>query len=187
LGEVEIFHIVDDKDDISNTIGSILEDFDSVILSGAVSKGKFDFIPGVLEELEVEKLFHHVSQRPGKPFWFGKTKQGKPIFALPGNPVSAVTGFRRYIVPCILKSLGIEALKRKVKLDGEFKFKKKFTYFLPVTVQFSGSSFIATPSPVNGSGDFSTLALTDGFVELPAEMEVFPEGLEVDYYPWNEY
>ena len=187
LGEVEIFHIVDDKEDIAKTVGAILEDFDSVILSGAVSKGKFDFIPGVLEELKVEKLFHHVSQRPGKPFWFGTTKEGKPVFALPGNPVSAVTGFRRYIIPCILKSLGIDSLKRKVKLSAEFSFKKKFTYFLPVKVQFNSAVFEAQPHPVNGSGDFSALALTDGFVELPAEMEVFPEGLEVDYYPWNEY
>lgn len=187
LGDVEIFHIVDDKDDIAKTVGAILDDFDSVILSGAVSKGKFDFIPGVLEELEVEKLFHHVSQRPGKPFWFGKTKEGKPVFALPGNPVSAVTGFRRYIVPCILKSLGIKALNRKVKLTEEFTFKKDFTYFLPVKVSFNASTFEAVPAPVNGSGDFSALALTDGFVELPAEFEVFPVGMEVDYYPWNEY
>ncbi len=187
LGEVEIFHIVDDKDDITKTVGEILENFDSVILSGAVSKGKFDFIPGVLEALEVEKLFHHVSQRPGKPFWFGKTKEGKPVFALPGNPVSAVTGFRRYIVPCILKSMGIKPLARKVKLSDEFRFKKNFTYFLPVKVSFNGSTFQAQPTPVNGSGDFSALALTDGFAELPAELEVFPEGMEVDYYPWNEY
>ena len=187
LGKVEIFHIIDDKDDITKTVGEILENFDSVILSGAVSKGKFDFIPGVLEELQVEKLFHHVSQRPGKPFWFGRTKDGKPVFALPGNPVSAVTGFRRYIVPSILSSMEIEPLKRTVKLKAEFKFKKKFTYFLPVTVKFNASTFEAQPTPVNGSGDFSSLALTDGFVELPAEMEVFPEGMEVDYYPWNEY
>lgn len=186
LAEVEIFHIIDDKEDISKTISSILQAFDSVILSGAVSKGKFDFIPGVLEELQVEKLFHHVSQRPGKPFWFGKTVEGKPVFALPGNPVSAITGFRRYIIPCILESFGIKPLKRKVKLTSEFSFKKSFTYFLPVTVAFNGPVFEAEPKPVNGSGDFSALALTDGFVELPAELEVFPEGFEADYYPWNE-
>lgn len=186
LAEVSIFHLIDDKEDINNKVSSILEEYDSVILSGAVSKGKFDFIPGVLADLNVEKLFHHVSQRPGKPFWFGKTKEGKPVFALPGNPVSAVSGFRRYVVPCLLKSLGIKALKRKVRLTSEFKFKKSFTYFLPVNVNFSGAVFEATPASVNGSGDFSSLALTDGFVELPAEFEVFPEGFEADYYPWNE-
>ena len=186
LADVEIFHIKDDKEDINKTVSEILNNFDSVVLSGAVSKGKFDFIPGVLEDLKVEKLFHHVSQRPGKPFWFGKTVDGKPVFALPGNPVSAVSGFRRYIVPSLAASLGIKAIKRKVKLSAEFNFKKNFTYFLPVRVSFEGSRFVAAPYPVNGSGDFSALAKTDGFVELPAEMAVFPEGFEADYYPWNE-
>ncbi|MCM8526341.1 MAG: molybdopterin molybdotransferase MoeA [Lentisphaeraceae bacterium] len=186
LAEVEIFHIVDDKEDINKTVSEILQKFDSVILSGAVSKGKFDFIPGVLEDLKVEKLFHHVSQRPGKPFWFGKTQEGKPVFALPGNPVSAITGFRRYIIPNILKSFGIQPLQRKVRLTADFSFKKSFTYFLPVTVAFNGAVFEAEPKPVNGSGDFSALALTDGFVELPAELETFPAGFEADYYPWNE-
>jgi len=58
-----------------------------LLFSGAVSKGKFDFIPEVLEDLGVKKLFHHVKQKPGKPFWFGK-KGHKTIFAFPGNPVS---------------------------------------------------------------------------------------------------
>ena len=186
LAEVEIFHIVDDKEDINKTVSEILQKFDSVILSGAVSKGKFDFIPGVLEDLKVEKLFHHVSQRPGKPFWFGKTQEGKPVFALPGNPVSAITGFRRYIIPNILKSFEIQPLQRKVRLIADFSFKKSFTYFLPVTVAFDGAVFEAEPKPVNGSGDFSALALTDGFVELPAELETFPAGFIADYYPWNE-
>lgn len=187
LADVEIFHIADEKGDINKTVGRILEEFDSVILSGAVSKGKFDFIPAVLDDLGVEKLFHHVSQRPGKPFWFGVTKDKKPVFALPGNPVSAVTGFRRYIIPSLLKSMGQTPQKRFARLTGEFTFKKNFTYFLPVKTSFNGSVFEAEPAPVNGSGDFSALALTDGFVELPAEQEYFSVGFEAEFYPWNSY
>ena len=185
LADVEIFHIVDVKEDITQKVSDILNRFDSVILSGAVSKGRFDFIPAVLEELKVEKLFHHVSQRPGKPFWFGVSPSGTPVFALPGNPVSAVTGFRRYIVPSIVKSMGIETLQKKAALTDSFTFKKNFTYFLPVKISYSNSNCVARPVPVNGSGDFSALALTDGFVELPAEQTEFPAGFVADYYPWN--
>ena len=59
--------------------------------------GKFDYVPQVLNELNVKVLFHKVRQKPGKPFWFGKTKTGKPVFALPGNPVSTqICAYRMY-------------------------------------------------------------------------------------------
>ena len=186
LAEVEIFHLDDDKDEIRQGVETILEEFDVVIMSGAVSKGKFDYIPEVLEELKVNKLFHCVTQRPGKPFWFGVSEQGKAVFALPGNPVSAVTGFRRYIVPALLQYLGRQPLTRKANLKGGFSFKKAMTYFLPVCVNFEGAVLTASAHAVNGSGDFSSLSGSDGFLELPAEQTVFENGFTADFYPWNE-
>ncbi len=186
LADVEIFHIDDDKDEIKKIVEGILVDYDFVIMSGAVSKGKFDYIPVVLDELKVEKKFHCVTQRPGKPFWFGVSENGKAVFALPGNPVSAVTGFRRYIVPALLQHLGRQPLKRIACLNGEYRFKKPFTYFLPVKVSYEGATLTAVPHSVNGSGDFSSLAESDGFIELVAEEAVFLSGHEADYYPWNE-
>jgi molybdopterin molybdotransferase len=64
-------HITDDKPLLKQKIEQFLKDYDVLLFSGAVSKGKFDFIPEVLDELGVKKLFHRVKQRPGKPFWFG--------------------------------------------------------------------------------------------------------------------
>ena len=85
--KAETAHISDDKNLLLNKIESFLNEYDVLLFSGAVSKGKFDFIPEVLDSLGVEKLFHRVKQRPGKPFWFGK-KEDKTVFAFPGNPVS---------------------------------------------------------------------------------------------------
>ena len=187
LADVEVFHINDDKAEIKNRLTQIIEDFDCLILSGAVSKGKFDYLPEVLDSLGVEKHFHRIKQRPGKPMWFGTTPQGKAVFALPGNPVSAVSCFRRYVVPALAKYLGMTTKQRTAILSTEFKFKKALTYFLPVSITFDQQgSTQATPVRVNGSGDFSSLAKTDGFIELEAEKENFEAGYVTTYYPWNE-
>ncbi len=185
MAEVSFFHLVDNLSAIKEKLAAILAEFDLLIISGAVSQGKFDFMPVALAELKVKNLFHHVAQRPGKPFWFGVTEDKKPVYALPGNPVSAITTFRRYIKPAILKAFGQKEIQYKVRLKEDFKFSKKLTYFLPVTTNFNGAVFEAAPLKINGSGDFSTLVQSDGFVELPAEENFFPKGYEANYFPWN--
>ncbi len=75
-----------------------------MLLTGGVSKGKFDFLPAELDRQGVRKIFHGIAQRPGKPFWFGLSERGTPIFALPGNPVSAYTCFHRYVLPALAQS-----------------------------------------------------------------------------------
>ncbi|HEY1054442.1 MAG TPA: molybdopterin molybdotransferase MoeA, partial [Emticicia sp.] len=88
----------DSQEIIEQKIGEYLETYDVLILSGGVSAGKFDFVPQALENQGVRKLFHKVSQRPGKPFWFG-VKDDKAVFALPGNPVSTFMCLHRYFKP----------------------------------------------------------------------------------------
>ena len=90
LADVKIpsqrFHLVDDYEELRHKMKAILNDFDVVLMSGGVSKGKADYVPQVLDELGVEKLFHRVAQRPGKPFWFGHKSNDTHVIALPGNP-----------------------------------------------------------------------------------------------------
>ena len=187
LADVEVFHVNDEKQAITDRFKKLLGEFDMLIMSGAVSKGQFDYIPEVLDNLGVKKLFHRVTQRPGKPFWFGVSLDKKPVFALPGNPVSTVAGFTRYIIPALFKYVGAGDYEPvKVNLSKEFKFKKSLTYFLPAKISQRGAEILAEPAPVNGSGDFSALAYTDGFVELPAEQVEFPVDMEVDFYSWDK-
>jgi molybdopterin molybdotransferase len=77
------------------------------LISGGISVGKYDFVPEVLKELKVETLLYKVSQKPGKPFFAG-TIDDKWIFALPGNPASALVCFYEYVYPAIRKMYGIE-------------------------------------------------------------------------------
>ena len=94
----QIWHLPDDQAVIEEKMSEIFRDFDVIITSGGVSKGKKDFVPLVMEKLQIPKIFHRIKQRPGKPLWFGK-KDNKVVFGLPGNPVSTMVGLYRYVIP----------------------------------------------------------------------------------------
>ncbi len=182
--EANQFHISDDQELLRTALQSLLNNHDVLILSGGVSKGKFDFIPTVLEELGVTKIFHEVSQRPGKPFWFG-VKNDKRIFALPGNPVSTFMCFYRYIQPWIFKSLRVQKELPSAILAKDFSFPPKLTYFLQVTVKNEGGKLVAYPDQGGGSGDFANLKKIDGFLELPLEKTDFKAGEVFTFIPFR--
>ncbi|MBF0384582.1 MAG: molybdopterin molybdotransferase MoeA [Candidatus Omnitrophica bacterium] len=101
------FHLKDKKEKIKSTLNKLLQKYDILIVTGGVSMGKFDYLPEAIKESGINILFHKVSQRPGKPLLFAKTKEGKAIFGLPGNPVSSQVCLYRYVIPFIKRSLGI--------------------------------------------------------------------------------
>jgi molybdopterin molybdotransferase len=179
------FHFPDNKEVLLQSLQTVLKDHEVLILSGGVSKGKFDYIPKVFEELGVEKLFHQVNQRPGKPFWFGRSKEGKTVFALPGNPVSTYMCFYRYIRPWILKSLGVASRELTATLANDFSFAPSLTYFLQVEVKSEGGRLAAYPAAGGGSGDFVNLKNVTGFLELPPDKTTFNAGEVFPYYPFR--
>ena len=179
------FHFPDDKSVLLNSLERILNDHEVLILSGGVSKGKFDFIPKVFEELGVKKLFHRVDQRPGKPFWFGANEKGKTVFALPGNPVSTYMCFYRYVKPWITKSLNVAHPNLSASLTSDFSFSPSLTYFLQVEVKIENGKLQAYPNVGGGSGDFVNLKNVTGFLELPAEQTQFKAGEVFPYYPFR--
>ena len=83
-----LYKMGDDEGMMSDRLREHLAKHDVLILSGGVSKGKFDFVPKVLRALGVEEVFQQVAQQPGRPMWFGIGPQGQSVFGLPGNPVS---------------------------------------------------------------------------------------------------
>jgi molybdopterin molybdotransferase len=171
----ETDHIVDDKAQLKEKIARHLETYDALIFSGAVSKGKFDFLPEVLEELGVEKLFHRVVQRPGKPFWYGVV-DGKSIFAFPGNPVSTYVNCLAYFYPWYAKSTGFELKEETVILGEDVTFKPSLSYFLQVKIEIKYGHLVAIPVKGNGSGDLASLVEADGFIQLPSDQTDFKQG-----------
>jgi molybdopterin molybdotransferase len=175
-----LLHLADDQDQLKTEIKQALLDFDVLLLSGGVSKGKFDFVPSALESLGVHKLFHQVSQKPGKPMWVGKVGN-KFVFALPGNPVSTFLCFHRYVKPWLLRSMGAKHITSKAILSKSFSFKGDLTYFLQVKLANIEGKLIAEPIVGGGSGDFVNLKEVDGFLELPSNKSEFSAGETFDY------
>ncbi len=177
-------HISDNKQVLKQKIEQHLKNYDVLLFSGAVSKGKFDFLPEVFEELGIKKLFHKVKQRPGKPFWFGK-RDSKNIFAFPGNPVSTFVGCLKYFYPWYKKSMGIDCENQhKAVLAEDFIFKPELTYFLQVITENRNGTLFAKPYVGNGSGDLANLAEADAFLELPDNRNDFKKG---EVFPLIEF
>jgi molybdopterin molybdotransferase len=139
FGESLHFNIVDGgtiKDSQPEKLKNILKklkhsDTDIIVTSGAISAGKYDFIPEFISKFGFKKCFKGVSIKPGRPILLSKLKNNnKLFFGLPGNPISAAAGFRFFIYPLIRKSLGMEIEnKLKAKLANKYFKVKSFTHF----------------------------------------------------------
>ena len=120
--------------------------YDIIITNGAVSAGKFDFVPRIIKKFRLSKYFKDVAIRPGKPIMFAKFKnKEKSFFGLPGNPISSAACFRFFVYPYLLNILGVKAEKPfKARLKNKFEKKKNFTRFLKskLTTTKSGNLYI---------------------------------------------
>ncbi|HEX3730965.1 MAG TPA: molybdopterin molybdotransferase MoeA [Opitutaceae bacterium] len=183
----ERFHLRDMQPEIEHLLWHVLAEYDVVLLTGGISKGKFDFLPAELDRQGVRKVFQGVAQRPGKPFWFGVSGRQKPVFALPGNPVSAYTCLHRYVLPALDQAGGLAPRRReRAILASAVPAVPGLARLLPVRLaEGAGAERRMEPCPGNTSGDFAGLVGTDGFVELPAGPAEFPAGFAADYWPWT--
>lgn len=180
-------HIVDEPALLESRLGALLDESRVMILSGGVSMGKADFVPDVLQSLGVEVVFHRISQRPGKPMWFGIGPAGQAIFALPGNPVSTLVCCRHYVLPALQCAAGGgEKPAGAAVLHEDVTFRPDLTCFLPVRLLTGdGGEIRAIPVATNTSGDFAALGGTDGYVELEKEQSEFPAGTVVPLHRWR--
>ena len=179
-------HISDDREAMEERIGKHLQDADVMILSGGVSMGKADFVPEVLAQLGVKVVFHKISQRPGKPMWFGIGPDGQAVFALPGNPVSTLVCCRQYVLPALAQASGRNDLPTEyATLTDAYEFKPALTCFLPVRIDCVGSGkLMATPVETNTSGDFAALGGTGGYLELAKDEQAFAAGTTWPLHRW---
>ncbi len=177
-------HLNDNVEEIKIKIKKYLDLYDVLLLSGGVSKGKYDFLPEVLDSLSVEKLFHRVKQRPGKPFWLGNYKKQCMVFAFPGNPISSFMCMHRYFIPWLEKSLcGNYPKKQFAVLGADVQFKPDLDFFVEVELSYKATGqCVALPKRGNGSGDLANLVEADAFLALPAGKDVFLKGEAYEFF-----
>jgi molybdopterin molybdotransferase len=157
----------DDPNSLYDALKTLLNSCDAVILSGGVSMGDRDFIPVTIARAGAQKIFHRVPQRPGRPV-LGAIKDGKPILALPGNPVSVMVTARRMVVPVLGALAGLSiapAFATPARLTNADDKSIELWWQRPVRrAQALGEVELL---PTMGSGDIPALAQSDGFIELP--------------------
>ena len=141
-----------------------------LILSGGVSAGKLDLVPGVLQELGVTAHFHKVEMKPGKPVLFGTTKDTL-VFGLPGNPVSALVCFELFVRPALRRLAGhAEALPHRIEaaLAEDFAYRSDRPTYHPARLELAPEGWRVRPVPWFGSPDLCSVIPANAFIIFPA-------------------
>jgi len=155
---------------------------DVLVLSGGVSMGKYDLVEDVLKSLGATFYFDAVAIRPGKPAVFAMCNQ-KPVFGLPGNPVSTMVTFQLFVVPAIDLLSGAPARPLpflKAILAQPMKEKSGMTHFLPARVQFDSGEARVKALAWKGSGDTVTMAKANCFLVVGADIQALAAGENVN-------
>ncbi len=162
---------------------------DLLLLSGGVSAGKYDLVEQVLKDLGAEFFFDAVAIRPGKPVVFGWCRD-KPVFGLPGNPVSTMVTFELFAVPAIEALSGCHPLPLpifKAKLAHPVNEKAGVAHFLPARVTWPAADSDAAPTVEvvlwEGSGDIGAVVRGNCFLVVHSSKLQLPAGEWVDVLP----
>lgn len=177
-GEAVILRVARDiKDEVRERLEEALA-FDMVLSTGGVSVGQFDFVKGVLDDLGMRTLFHGVAQRPGRPLKFGLVG-ARPVFGLPGNPVSTLVCFYLYVGPALRRmagrsEVGLERVSARCSAD--IKLANNLTEFVRVKLERRDGEYLAAPTGNQGSGILSSLSRADGLLIGPAAVSLLRKG-----------
>ena len=172
----DLFHLPDDRVTMHRQLAGMLGQYDVILFSGAVSKGKYDFLPAVLEDLGMRKVFHRVAQKPGKPLLFGTFREGPVVFGLPGNPVSTMVCYKIFFQPWLQACLQCKGEVYEAQLTDEVEFSPALSYHLLVRLQTVRGVLLATPCSRGNSGDMPALQRADAILSLPPDRSIFSPG-----------
>ncbi|UCF88934.1 MAG: molybdopterin molybdotransferase MoeA [bacterium] len=158
---------------------------DVLVTTGGISMGEFDHLKDVFGKIGVEVLFWKVAQKPGKPMTFG-VRNEKPVFALPGNPVSATLSFELYVRPALRKMMGHARLYRptvRAVLEQEIKKKPGRRNFIRGIVQRKADGVLyAHTTGEQGSGILRSMSEANGIIVLPEDADGAKAGERVEVY-----
>lgn len=185
LAECNHVHLPDALEETKSALAEALEYSDFLVLTGGVSKGKFDYIAPALTELMGEPLFHGVKQKPGKPFglWASNQQNSQKrvvAFALPGNPVSVMASLARYVVPALKYHLNTEHSIEQRTLAEDFAWKAPIVGLAPCQADKGGT---VVAKVMNNSGDYLSMSNSNGFIYFSNPKTDYRAGELLDFYP----
>jgi molybdopterin molybdotransferase len=173
IQKIKVYKAEDELEKLKEVLNEALQQSDIIFLTGGVSVGDYDFVTEAAAQCGVEKLFHKIKQRPGKPFYFGK-KESKLIFGLPGNPASVLTCFYEYAEPALRKISKHQTTVRVMKVPLSVAFKKAagLTHFLK---GFYGGKAV-TPLNAQESYRLGSFAKANCLIKIDEEITIVEEG-----------
>lgn len=178
-------HSADDPESLRESCSQLLASCDVLITAGGVSMGTRDFVPEVLESLGVTLLFTEVAQKPGKPLVFGMDGTGRPVFGLPGNPVSVMVSMEEYVLPLLRKRSGFAEYRKKVFHGGlaeGFRKKPGRLDYLRVRASLKGTGWELELPETSGSGDLMSTSTVNALALVPAESTGIESGEMVPFH-----
>ena len=179
INDIKILYATDKPEIVTDTLKRALQQSDVVLVTGGISVGDYDFVLEAAIECGVEKLFHKIKQRPGKPLYFGR-KENKLVFGLPGNPSSVLTCFYQYVIPALEKiskrKIGLQIIK--VPLAKAFQKNTGLTHFLKGF--YNGKT--AVPLDAQESYRLSSFAKANCLIQVDEDITSLKEGELVDVY-----
>ena len=155
---------------------------DALVISGGVSMGDYDLVPGILRELGTEIFFDKVAMKPGKPTVFGRCG-GTAVFGLPGNPVSVLAVTELFVVPALRTMMGFAAVhppRRKVTLLERARHKTGRVAHLPGLLKEGDEGPTARPLPYHGSAHIHALTQANCLIVVPADVAAVEPGAAVE-------
>ena len=172
----------DDENEIRDILNKAINENDTVLITGGVSMGDFDYVHKILRDIGVRQIFHGLAMKPGKPLFFGKFGN-KAIFALPGNSVSAYMTFEIIVKPYILSSLGLhfnnEYIKAILSEDFNRKDAERLEY-VPVKLYFENTKLYVKLIKYNNSSMISSFSEANGVLKIDIGIENIKAGDIVD-------
>ncbi|MBC7466977.1 MAG: molybdopterin molybdotransferase MoeA [Bdellovibrio sp.] len=164
----------------------IIEDYDILLTTGAVSMGQFDFVAEGIKKLNAEIFFHKVAIRPGKPLLFARFKEGPILFGLPGNPVSGVVALRFFIDPFLRELYGMSPeLPLRARLASKTNKPEGLSCFFKSHVTMGSGGVISTVLPGQMSFMVSPLLKSNAWTVFTESNCEVSAGAQVDIYPMH--
>lgn len=182
-GAGKYYGIAPDDERAGVMIRKALQENDILLLTGGVSMGDFDLVPGFLEAAGVKLIFERVNVQPGKPTTFGTHQRGL-VFGLPGNPVSSFVQFETLVKPLIFKMSGAADLPAESTIAMGVAYHRKSSSrmgWVPVKVNDSGE---AVPVEYHGSAHISALSYSHGIIRIMPGINRLEKG---DVVPFRSF
>jgi len=182
IENIELLYAEDKPDVVQETLEKALANSDLVLLTGGISVGDYDYVLQATEKCGVEKHFHKIRQKPGKPLYFG-TKERKVVFGLPGNPGSVLSCFYEYVLPAIEKMMAKTNSVKKIKATLQNGYSKNagMTHFLKGLYEDGKVKILSSQA----SFQLRSFAVANCLIVIDEGTETVKEGheVEVDLFP----